>query len=320
MPILKSQYSPALWFRNGHVSTVWASVFRKTSSPSYQRRQLTLPDGDFIDLDWCYAVEKQAEKLVIISHGLLGNSQRHYVKGTVAAFSMAGYDCLAWNHRGMGGSPNKLETMTTHGSTVELATVVNEAVNKGYEHIILVGWSKGGNITLKYLGEMAQKVPEAVKYAVAISAPIDLQGSVRVMGANSFYAKRFHKKLYKFLQARAHLIPKEKLSEFGTYKLLDDFTENYIAPLCGYKNARAYYSASAALPYLDKIQVPSLIINALDDPILSLTCSPIHIAANSEYIFLETPANGGHCAFPSGLIGGQSWAEQRMLQFVNGTH
>lgn len=323
MPIIKSAYKAPLLFQNGHVSTIYASGFRKVSAVSYTRERLNLSDSDFIDLDWSKAhVEfpnsKEQKKLVIITHGLLGDSQRHYVKGTVKQFNNNGWDALAWNHRGMSGEPNLLEKMTIHGSTSELSEIIDHVIKMGkYDNIVLVGWSKGGNISLKYAGEMGEKIPKEIKAIAAISVPTDVYGSVQVMGENSFYAKRFKKKIYDYLKSKKHLIDPEKFKEFDRYKTLSDFTEWYIAPLHGFKNAKEYYIKCSAIDHLPNIKVPSLILNALNDPILSMTCSPFNFAKISEFIHLETPNHGGHCAFISKSNDGIFWADKRVFEFVN---
>ena len=256
--------------------------------------------------------------LVIITHGFLGNSSRQYVRGTVKVFNENGWDALAWNHRGLSGEPNLLEKMTTHGSTFELSEIINHVLSlKKYKNIVLVGWSKGGNISLKYAGEMADKMPKEIKTVVGVSMPTDLYGSVQAMGAKSFYANRFMEKTYTFLKSRAHLIEPKKFAEFRKYTTLNDFADYYIAPLHGFKSAKDYYLKCSASNYLENITVPTLILNALNDPILSMTCSPFQLAKSSKIIHLETPNHGGHCAFFESNKNGIYWADRRVFEFVN---
>jgi uncharacterized protein len=315
MPILQPSYKVPLHFTNPHISTVWASLCRKVDPISYQRECLELPDTDFIDIDWSRC-PNGSNTVAIITHGLLSSPQRHYMLGCAHAVNSIGIDALAWNHRGLGGRPNRLETMTTHGSTMELEALISYCVSKQYENVVLIGWSKGGNMQLKYLGQKAQQLPPQLKASVSISAPIDLPGSVAATGNTGFYAKRFEKKLRNFLYSRKHLISEQNWKKITDSKDMAEITENYVAPLFGFQNSRAFYAAYASLQYLPSIQIPSLIINALDDPILSLTCSPVHIATNSEYIYLETPQHGGHCSFPTDALGQHSYADTRIVQFL----
>ncbi len=322
MPLIKSQYKAPFLFKNALFSTVFASVFRKVDGVKYTRERLELSDGDFVDLDWSLKTAIQpseAKGLVIITHGLLGNSDRQYVKGTVKHFNNMGWDALAWNHRGLSGEPNRLEKMTIHGSTDELTEIVDHIIKMSkYDKISLVGWSKGGNISLKYAGEKGVNIPAEIKSIVAVSVPTDVYGSVQVMGKTSFYAKRFKTKFFDYLKNKQHLIDPIKFAEFEKYETLEDFSEQYVAELNGFKNAKEYYVKCSALPYLEHIIVPTLILNALNDPILSLTCSPFQLAEKSEIIHLETPKHGGHCAFYSSNIDGIYWADKRAFEFVEG--
>jgi uncharacterized protein len=315
MPIIQSDYNPILWWRNAHFSTIVPSIFRKKTGVNYTRERLELSDGDFIDLDWSYT-QNSDSKLVILTHGLLGDSRRGYILGAVKAFNAAGYDALAWNHRGLSGEPNRFERMTIHGSSDDLGAVVSHALNfEKYNEIVLVGYSKGGNITLKYAGEQGENIAKKIKTIVAVSSPIDMQGSVDAMSKDGFYANRFRAKLYKFLKARTTLIDAKKIKEFDSYKYLDDFTEYYIAPLHGFKNAADYYAQTSSLGYLEAIRVPTLILNAQNDPVLSASCSPADKAKNSPYLFLETPKYGGHCAFYQPHKNQIYWADERVVAF-----
>jgi uncharacterized protein len=322
MPVIKSEYKAQFLFQNAHLSTIYASGFRKVQGVEYQRERLKLTDGDFVDLDWSvlpdFSNSKIKNKLVIVTHGLLGDSKRHYVKSTVKHFNNCGWDALAWNHRGMSGEPNLFEKMTLHGSTDELSEIIEYVLKmKKYSTIVLVGWSKGGNISLKYAGEKGKTMPIEIKAVVGISVPTDIYGSVQVMGENSFYTNRFKKKIYDYLKSKTHLIDPEKFDEFKRYKSLSDFTEWYIAPLHGFKNAKDYYIKCSSIDYLPDIKVPTFILNALNDPILSMTCSPFQLAKSSEFIHLETPLHGGHCAFVSKSNNGIYWAEKRVFDFVS---
>jgi uncharacterized protein len=317
MPIIKSNYQANLFFRNPHFSTVYSSIFRKVEGIAYSREKFILKDTDFIDLDWSFGNRPETDSLVIITHGLLGDSQRHYVKGTVKQFNQNGWDALAWNHRGLSGVPNLQEKMTTHGSTEELSEIVDYVVDiKKYKNIVLVGWSKGGNIALKYAGEKGSYISDKIKAVIAVSVPTDLYGSVQVMGNTSFYANRFKKKIFNYLQSKKHLISNDKYAEIIKYKTLADFADYYIAPLHGFKDAKDYYIKCSAIDLLPNIVVPTLILNALDDPILSLTCSPFQLAKTSSIIHVETPKSGGHCSFYIFNNDGICWADKRIFEFA----
>lgn len=316
MPILQSTYLPSRIWQNPHVSTIYPSAFRKVNGINYTREKLELSDGDFLDLDWSKLSENNP-KLTIFTHGFLGNSTRPYVLGGVKAFNLAQYDALAWNHRGLGGENNRFEKITTHGSSDDLEAVINHVISKKqYTEIILVGYSKGGNISMKYAGEKSANIPKEIKKIVAISSPTDLQGSVDVMGKKGFYTERFKKKLIKFLLNRTELIDNQMLKDFSKFRCLDEFTDNYIAPLHGFKDGRDYYEQCAALSWVDKIKVPTLILNAKNDPVLSESCAMLDVAKHSDYIYSEFPNHGGHCGFYQPNSDGIYWGDKRMIEFV----
>ena len=316
MPILQSSYLPARIWRNPHVSTIYPSAFRKVHGVNYTRERLELSDGDFLDLDWSKSSENNI-KLAIFTHGFLGNSTRPYLLGGVKAFNLVYYDALVWNHRGLSGENNRFEKITTHGSLGDLEEVINHALSKKqYTEIILVGYSKGGNISLKYAGEKSENIPPQIKKIIAISSPTDLQGSVDVMGKRGFYSERFKTKLIKFLLNRSGLIDDKTLQDFATFKYLDDFTDNYIAPLHGFKNGREYYEQCAAMNVVDKIRVPTFILNAKNDPVLSESCAMLEVAKKSDYIFSELPNYGGHCGFYQKNSDQLYWGDKRMIEFV----
>ena len=331
MPILEtSAYVAPRFMRNAHFSTVFASAYRRVTGVSYTRERLELPDGDFLDLDWSQGaggegqganagvnllLAPRPQPLAILTHGYLGSTTRQYMRGAAKAFNAAGYDVLAWNHRGLSGEANRTERVTTHGSTDDLGAVVNHALARGYTHVVLVGFSKGGNLTLKYLGELGEKAPAAIRSAVAISVPTDLDGSWAAC-RGTFYEWYFTKKLRDFMTARQTVIPPERFREFSRFRTLDDYTTEYIAPLFGWKDYRDYCEQCSALPYLRNVRVPSLLLNAQNDPVLSESCSPAELARQSDFVFLETPTHGGHCGFYEKSTDELYWMDRRAVAFV----
>ncbi|MBB6005566.1 YheT family hydrolase [Arcicella rosea] len=338
MPIIQTCYKPSHIWKDAHFSTIYPSTLRKVTGIQYKRERIELWDGDFLDLDWSMAKSsipnvktkkkkaivlpenvQPSKSLAILSHGFLGNSTRPYLLGGVKAFNAIGWDALAWNHRGLSGENNRLERITIHGGSDDLEAVINHTLSKGiYEEIVLVGYSKGANITLKYAGEKGSEIPKEIKKIVGISSPTDLQGSVDAMGKSGFYAERFKGKLLKFLKNRWELIDNQMFKEFEKYKFLDDFTNNYIAPLHGMKDAEEYYEQCAAAPHVPKIRIPTFILNAKNDPVLSESCAMLDVAKDSDYIFSEYPNYGGHCGFYASNPEGLYYGDKRMIEFVEG--
>src|SRR5690349_18377924 len=161
-----NQYSPPLFLFSPHLETIFPALLRRVDLKSYTRERITTPDNDFLDLDW---LKQDSHKLVILSHGLEGNSTRPYIKGMAKALFEEGYDILAWNFRGCSEEMNKQLRFYHSGATDDLDVVVKHAAEKKYDEIFLVGFSLGGNLTLKYLGEQASS--SKIKKAVAISVP-----------------------------------------------------------------------------------------------------------------------------------------------------
>ena len=200
MPIVKSSYSPTKLYVNGHIETIVPALFRKVKGIKYQRQRITTPDDDFLDLDWmkCNSNPSQenSKKLVIVSHGLEGNTSRSYIHGMVKAFHSKGYDVLAWNFRGCSEEMNKQLRFYHSGETTDLDFVIEHA-EKNYNQIHLIGFSLGGNVTLKYLGEKKHNLNPKIKKAVAISVPIDLKSSCMEISKpfNWPYSNRFLRSL-----------------------------------------------------------------------------------------------------------------------------
>jgi predicted alpha/beta-fold hydrolase len=320
MPLIASSSykKPPFYLFNPHLETIVPSALRKVALPAYKRERIGTRDNDFLDLDW---LKKGSKQLVVISHGLEGNSTRPYVKGMARVFSEQGWDVLAWNCRSCSGEMNKAPRMYHHGDSDDLHTVVEHAIATGaYEKVVLIGFSMGGSISLKYLGEYCGQLPEVVSKAVVFSVPCDLGGSARELSkkGNGFYRKRFLKKLGRRLEAKAAQMP-ELLSLEGIEKIrhFSEFDNRFTAPIHGFKDADDFYYQASANTHLPKIKTPTLIVNAKNDPMLPQSCYPIALAKEHPYIYLEMPEFGGHVGF-SLAWKSRNWAEQRALQFIEG--
>ncbi|MFD0863423.1 YheT family hydrolase [Sungkyunkwania multivorans] len=318
MPIIPSTYNPPHVFKNGHFATIYAGVFRKVNSISQQRERITLPDGDFLDLDWSFAKDK-TEKLIVVLHGLEGNAQRPYVLGTAKIFNRNGYDALAVNHRSCSGEPNALYRSYHSGATEDLAAVIEYVLaTKSYTEIVIKGFSLGGNLTLKYLGER-QNIPKEIKAAIAVSVPCYLYGSMLEIHKqkNFLYSRRFKRHLLEKLRWKQAQFP-DKVSDadFDKIRTLKDFDDLYTAKAHGYKDALDYYEKASCLQYIRNIDIPTLIINAKNDSFLSEECFPIEEAEESSSLYLEIPKYGGHVGFYD--KDNVYYNEKRALDFVKG--
>lgn len=311
-------YRPPVWLYNGHLQTIIPSIFRKIKDINYLRERVKTPDQDFIDIDW---LDSGAKKLIIITHGLEGDSQRPYVKGMARAFHHHQHcDVLAWNFRGCSGEMNTLLRFYHSGDTKDLQFIVNHALaKKRYEEIVLIGFSLGGNVTLKYLGEHRDTLPPEISAAITFSVPLHLQSSSNKISqrSNFIYSSRFIRHLKRKVKAKSLHMPDElTMDHFSKIKTLQDFDDFYTAPLHGFKDASSYYEESSSLQYLEKIRVPTLIVNALNDPFLGPECFPVTELRDHPYIYLKTPAEGGHCGFPEYNTMGLYWSEKVALEFA----
>lgn len=310
-------YKPPFWQFNGHIETIYPSLFRKIPV-NYQRERVDLPDGDFLDLDWA---KQGSDKLLVVTHGLEGDSTRHYVTGMVKKFADNGYDGLGWNSRSCSGEINRLPRFYHHGDAEDLRFVIEYAIKKyHYKEIVLVGFSMGGSLTLRYLGEKPHLVPAEVKAAIASSVPLDLPTSVRELYKRNkrFYMKRFIKKLGVKIKIKAEMYPDNHLLKHDGYDKIENFEqfdERYTAPLHGYKSADDFYEKASAKPLVKNIQVPTLIIQAKNDPFLSNPCFDLGEGASNPKVKLEITKRGGHVGFmlPNS---NETWVEQRALLFV----
>lgn len=320
MPLLPaSAYRPTALLANGHLQTIAASVLRRVPDVRYQRERLELPDGDFVDLDWSLASSQPSDKLVIISHGLEGDSNRPYVRGIARALNQAGFDALAWNYRGCGGETNRLLRAYHLGDTDDLAAVIDYAAHvKNYPELFLTGFSAGGNVTLKYLGENAARVPPQVRRAAVFSVPTDLKASSVQISRwqNRVYLRRFMSSLRAKMRVKAaHLPGQLDLTQLDELRDFPEFDARYTAPLHGFTSADDYYEQAASGRYLGGIRVPTLLVNALNDPFLTTTCFPREAAAASPFFYLETPAGGGHVGFNENGPAGSYYSERRAVDF-----
>ena len=318
MPIIHhSTYKgPPFYQYNGHLQTVLPAVFRQVNGVDYERERMTLSDGDFVDLDW---VEKGSKNLVLLSHGLEGNSDRHYMKGMAKIFSENDWDIVAWNCRSCSGEMNLQPRLYNHGEIGDIAEVIDHIIaTKNYQKIVLIGFSMGGNIIMKYLGVHGKNIPPQVYKAIAFSAPTDLKASANLLNfpKAAFYRKRFLKMLKAKMKIKAEQYP--DLIDINNFEKIDqwsDFDNYFTAPLNGYKDADHFYYEGSPNNFMEGITIPTLLVNAKNDPILSPECFPFEKCSAHKFVHLEAPKLGGHVGF-SIWRKPFAWSEYRALQFV----
>ncbi len=315
MVVLDSTYKAPKLFINGHLETILPALFRKISGVNYERERITTPDDDFLDLDWSRV---GSDHLVIVSHGLEGNSTRAYMKGMVKLFNENGIDALAWNFRGCSEEMNRQLRFYHSGATEDLRHLIETvAANNSYQTINLVGFSLGGNLTLKFLGEEKTNLNSAVRSAAVFSVPIDLAASCKVISEpqNFLYSNRFLRNLKRKIRTKSKQMPGLNTNGLGKISNLKDFDDRYTAPLHGFKDAEQYYDACSAKHFIGDIVIPTLLVNARNDPFLSASCYPEGNTVENSNFYAEYPETGGHVGFPR-KVGRLYWAEHRALEFV----
>lgn len=319
MPLIEhSTYqAPPFPLNLSHVQTIWPSYFRHESVPAnLVREEFHTPDEDIILLDWARV---NSDKLVIISHGLCGHSRRHYVLSLIKAFNAAGWDCLAWNFRGTGGSPGLKLEYTTNNSDHELHWLTQHAIaTGGYKKVAYSGYSMGGNLSALYLGRMADSLPPQVCGGVVFCATTDLVASSAQFHTpmGKIYARHFVKDLVAMIKSKAQQFP-DKLDIKGIDEIatFDDFDNRYTAPYAGFKDAQDYYFNASACRHFSKLNVPLLMVAPLNDPMLDGDCYPVEEASRNPCLFLERPSSGGHCGFITSNSP-QWWPASRAVVFM----
>ncbi len=317
MPVvLNSSYTAPFGFSNGHVQTVFPQI-RNVQGVVYRRERIETPDDDFLDLDWA---ENGSSRLAILSHGLEGNTQRPYILGMIRALLKRGWDALAWNYRECSGQPNRNLRWYHSGDTGDLDTVIRHVIARDrYSERILIGFSLGGNVTLKYLGEKGSEARRFVSKAVALSVPCDLKASALKLErrANRIYMIRFLRSLHEKVRAKMHLFPDSiKDTGFEKIRTFTQFDDRYTAPIHGFRDAEDYFAKSSSRQFLPEIRIPALLINAKNDPFLPEPCFPYVEAEGNPCFFFESPESGGHVGFVRLRNNGEYWSETRAVEFL----
>lgn len=318
MPLLKPEkVNHPVWQFNGHLQTIAPNLRRKVEDVLYQRERIDTWDDDFLDLDWSV---KGSDTLLIATHGLAGNSNMAYIRGIIRMANDQGWDALAWNYRGCSGEPNRRLYSFHAGKTDDLAWVIQHAFQKKeYKHIYLVGVSLGGNISLKLTGEWGEHVPYPIRKVVAISAPLDMyETSLHLIkGWNRIYSRRYLKQYKEMLSLKQQMFPEawDYAHAFASPDL-HLFVERFTAPSFGFADAKEYLFSQSAMHYLEKIRIPSLLINADNDPFLTAPSFPEAFAEQSNYFYFLKSLGGGHVGFEEKNQTRYNWVEKRIMQYL----
>jgi predicted alpha/beta-fold hydrolase len=310
--IAASAFRPAWWLPGPHLQTLYPSLFRRRRHPALTRERLELPDGDFVDLDW---TRNDGRALVLILHGLEGSLESHYTGGILEALVAAGFRAVLMYFRGCSGEPNRLARSYHSGDTADLRCVIARLAGRlAAEPLAVIGYSLGGNVLLKALGERAGM--DAVRTAVAVSVPFELtraawrleQGFSRIY--QRYLLDRLRRSYRAKLPSRSMPVSLERLDTLDTFRKFDN---EVTAPLHGFRDVDDYYGRSSSRQYLRAITTPTLILHAIDDPFVPEDAIP----SDGELgpgVTLELSPSGGHVGFVGGALPFRAryWLEARI--------
>lgn len=316
--IIESPFRPAWWLRNCHAQTIWPALFRRSPHVETGRERLRLPDNDFIDLDWTTGKDGP---VVIVMHGLEGSIHSQYAKGLLSALHRHGYRAVLMHFRGCSGEHNLMARSYHSGETTDLRFVIASIRDRFPDSgLALVGFSLGGNVVLKYLGE--SRSDSDIDTAVAVSVPFDLAEGARRL--NRGFSKLYQWHLLNRLQNK--VVDKFRYRDDAPFDLHDvtcwndfsSFDTHVTAALHGFRDSNDYYSQSSSRPFLRRIETPTLILHSLDDPFLSPEAIPDENEISNQ-VTLELSKKGGHVGFISGKIPWRPryWVEERVPEFLN---
>ena len=309
-------YPPPLWLPGGHLQTIFPAKCIAKPAVTFRRERWDTHDGDFVDVDF---VDGDAgAPLVVLFHGLEGSSDSHYSRALMATLAARGWSGAIPHFRGCSGELNLAPRFYHSGDAGEIDWILRRMRSRTSGKLYATGASLGGNALLRWLGE-SQHQADFVDAAVAVSAPLDLAGGGASLssGLNMVYTRMFLQTLKPKCLAKLNQFPGlfDREALLGARDLYQ-FDNVVTAPLHGYRDTDDYWDRASARHVLDDITVPTLVLNARNDPFLPDRHLP---TSASPMVTLEYPAHGGHVGFAAGPLPGRlDWLPQRMLAFLEG--
>ncbi|BAQ83702.1 MULTISPECIES: hydrolase [Pseudomonas] len=326
MPDSPDRFIPAFGLGNPHLQTLWGPLWRPATELERQRERLWLDDGDFLDLDW-HGPHSAEAPLVLVLHGLTGSSNSPYVTGLQQALAARGWASAALNWRGCSGEPNLLPRSYHSGASEDLAAAIAHLrAQRPQAPLYAVGYSLGGNVLLKYLGESGSESP--LQGATAVSVPFRLdQCADRIgQGFSKIYQAHFMREMLAYIKDKQRqfqhdgrhdgLATLAQLGPLTKMRTFWDFDGRVTAPLHGFADAQDYYRRASSRYFLGEIRTPTLIIQAADDPFVFRHSLPEarELSASTRF---ELQAKGGHVGFVGGsLKHPRYYLEQRIPQWL----
>jgi predicted alpha/beta-fold hydrolase len=312
-------YPAPAWLPGGHLQTIYPALAVRLPFVAYRRERWDTPDGDFIDVDFVDGDPGNLGKpLVVLFHGLEGSSQSHYARALMAEVAARGWSGAVPHFRGCSGEPNRAPRFYHSGDAIEVDWILRRLRPRAGGKLYATAVSLGGNALLRWLGE-SQHQAELVDAACAVSAPLDLArgGAALSKGFNRIYTRMFLRSLIpKSLAKLAHYPGLFDRDALLAARDLYAFDNVVTAPLHGYRDTDDYWDRASARHVLDDITVPTLVLNARNDPFLPGIYLP---ATAAPSVVLEFPERGGHVGFANGFLPGRlDWLPRRLIHFLEG--
>ena len=309
-----SDYRAPWWLPGGHLQTI-VGAFSPAPRVAFSRETWETPDGDFIEIDWAGAPD--AERLLVLFHGLEGSSRSHYARAIAAEALARGFRFALPHFRGCSGKLNRLPRAYHSGDSDELDWILRRLAQGAAGPVLAAGVSLGGNVLLKWLGERGADAARTVRRAAAVSAPIDLAASGNALD-RGINRRTYTRVFLATLKAKAfakhtlgHLsVDQRRLARARTLREYDDMIT---APLHGFRDTDDYWTRAASAPWLARIEVPTLVLNARNDPFLPAAALERAARGAASAVVLEFPHTGGHAGFP----GRGRWLARRVLDFLS---
>lgn len=318
MPLIdgSSYPGPPKFLFNGHLETIFPDLFSKPGKVTYERTRFTLSDGDFLDLDW---MRQDADRLVILSHGLVGSSDRPYILRAAKFYYEKGWDVLAWNCRSCGGEINNAFRLYHHGEIEDFTELLNWLDReKSYKSMALIGYSMGGSIVMKYAGVTSDAISPKIKAVVSFCAPFEIEPCAQNMDhrKNAIYSYVFRRDIKEKLYLKDKQFPgRLDLDRINKAKSWREFDEHFSARINGFSSADEFYYHASVKHFLSGLSVPTLSVNPINDPIIPYEVVPLAFAKQNKNLHAELPKRGGHVGFslPKADF---SWMEYRSVEFI----